>query len=84
MAIVSGYPSRLYADLYAGWTCVTTSTRTDRGVSVTESLWISPNAAQVTQASLFPSASTSMTDHPAPYTDALLPIMADLLPPGQP
>ena len=37
--------------------CVTTSTRTDRGVSVTESLWISPNAAQVTQASLFPSES---------------------------
>ena len=53
MAIVSGYPSRLYADLYAGWTCVTTSTRTDRGVSVTESLWISPNAPQVAQASLF-------------------------------
>ena len=53
MAIVSGYPSRLYANLYAGWTYVTTATRTDRGVSVTESLWISPNAAQVAQASLF-------------------------------
>ena len=91
MAIVSGYPSRLYADLYAGWTCVTTATRTDRGVSVTESLWISPNAAQVTQASLFPSESQAspslpledyMTDHPATYTDALLPIMAELLPAG--
>ena len=91
MAIVSGYPSRLYADLYAGWTYVTTATRTDRGVSVTESLWISPNAAQVTQASLFPSkakhppryrSETTVTDHPATYTDALLPIMAGLLPAG--
>ena len=64
MAIVSGYPSRLYADLYAGWTNVTTATRTDRGVSVTESLWISPNAAQVTQASLFPSESQASPSLP--------------------
>ena len=64
MAIVSGYPSRLYADLYAGWTCVTTTTRTDRGVSVTESLWISPNAAQITQASLFPSESQASPSLP--------------------
>ena len=61
MAIVSGYPSRLYADLYAGWTCVTTSTRTDRGVSVTESLWISPNANRVTQTSLFSAEPAAIT-----------------------
>ena len=58
MALGSGYPSALYANLYAGWTCATTTTRTDRGVSVTEPLWISPNISHMTQASLFSPMST--------------------------
>lgn len=49
MAIVSGYQSELYDELYAGWELVTTTTQADSGsagaISVTECLWISPRAA---------------------------------------
>ena len=43
MVIVSGYPSPLYADLYAGWRCVTRAAHADGARPRTEALWISPN-----------------------------------------
>lgn len=47
MAIISGYDSPLYRELYAGWKMVTTETHTVKSAS-TECLWISP-AAQYKQ-----------------------------------
>ena len=44
MAIISGYPSALYTQLYADWHERHTEARTDRGVTKTESIWISPRA----------------------------------------
>lgn len=43
-AVLSGYPSRLYRDLYEhnGWTRFDTSARTNRGSVRLESIWISP------------------------------------------
>ncbi len=46
MAIVSGYPSELYEELYAGWDRSTKETQTDASTTATECLWISPNAAR--------------------------------------
>lgn len=53
MALVSGYDSPLYRELYAGWRMVTRRAHTDRRGALkgsgeqyrTEHLWISPNAA---------------------------------------
>jgi DNA adenine methylase len=42
-AIISGYPSQLYNELYAGWRRVEKSTTTN-GKAATECLWISPQA----------------------------------------
>lgn len=44
MAIVSGYPSGLYEELYGGWARVTTEALTDAKTRETERLWISPRA----------------------------------------
>lgn len=43
MAIVSGYPSALYDELYAGWRCVMKSHRAQSAKPTTECLWLSPN-----------------------------------------
>jgi len=44
MAIVSGYPSDLYAEIFSGWRIVECSARTDTAKEATECLWISPAA----------------------------------------
>jgi DNA adenine methylase len=43
MMIVSGYPSELYDDLYAGWACVRHAHKAQTGKPSTECLWLSPN-----------------------------------------
>jgi DNA adenine methylase len=45
MALVSGYPSALYQELYAGWDRVQTDARADANKPAIECMWISPNAA---------------------------------------
>ncbi len=47
MAIVSGYPSDLYEQLYGDWRKVSIKNRTGRNKPVIESLWISPAAASM-------------------------------------
>lgn len=42
MAIVSGYESELYAELYVGWRMISIEARTDRGTKKTECLYLSP------------------------------------------
>ena len=44
MVIVSGYPSELYQELYAGWRRVEMVTHTDSATAATECLWLSPSA----------------------------------------
>ena len=51
VAVVSGYSSPLYDDLYGGWRRVERGARADGGGERTEVLWISPNA--MSQPSLF-------------------------------
>lgn len=46
MAVVSGYPSALYDDLYAGWQCVTTTARDSTTAARTECLWLSPRVTE--------------------------------------
>lgn len=46
MALISGYDSPLYRDLYADWKMVTTQAYTSKTVPRTECLWISPNAQE--------------------------------------
>lgn len=43
MAIVSGYPSDLYKQLYADWRFTAKSSHTQRAKPSTECLWLSPN-----------------------------------------
>lgn len=43
MAIVSGYPSELYEELYKGWRCIKKSHRAQNALPSTECLWLSPN-----------------------------------------
>lgn len=45
MAVVSGYSSALYEELYQGWRKVSIENRTARNTLMTESIWISPAAA---------------------------------------
>jgi DNA adenine methylase len=56
MAIVSGYPSDLYDDLYAGWGRVTRlapkSGGRKGGMTAVECLWLSPNAMRGREAQL--------------------------------
>ena len=53
MAVVSGYPSMLYDELYAGWVRFMKRTQADIGATV-ECLWVSPSAsAQAKQAAMF-------------------------------
>lgn len=44
MAIVSGYPSTLYNDIYGDWERTEREARADQGRARTEVLWISPKA----------------------------------------
>jgi DNA adenine methylase len=44
MAMISGYASELYRDLYADWKMVTTQAYTSKTIARTECLWISPKA----------------------------------------
>ena len=44
MAVVSGYESPLYSNLYKGWTVFGRQYRKDRGGVSTECLYVSPNA----------------------------------------
>ncbi|RJO64978.1 MAG: DNA adenine methylase [Candidatus Omnitrophota bacterium] len=45
MAIISGYPSDLYDELFAGWTRVDRRAAKDNGIkTATECIWISPGA----------------------------------------
>jgi DNA adenine methylase len=43
MALVCGYPSVLYDQLYEGWKQITWQAQTNGGGSATECLWLSPN-----------------------------------------
>lgn len=43
MAIISGYPSKLYDELYQDWNCVTRASSKDNGIrETTECLWLNP------------------------------------------
>jgi len=44
MAMISGYQSELYNDLYHDWQCVTIKAYTSKTIARTECLWISPSA----------------------------------------
>lgn len=46
MVVLSGYPSDLYADLYAGWRLETRQTMADGGFARTECLWLNDAAAR--------------------------------------
>ena len=59
MVVISGYPSRLYDALYAGWRRVATRTHADAARPRTECLWSNPAAAAAlssAQPSLFEEA----------------------------
>lgn len=42
--VLSGYKSKLYSELYAGWTCVTRQARAQGRFPRTECLWLNPRA----------------------------------------
>lgn len=46
MFMLSGYPSKLYDELYADWTCVTRKTQDVNAKAQTECLWLSPNTVK--------------------------------------
>ena len=43
MAIISGYPSELYDQIYSDWRCVRKSHRAQNAKKTVECLWLSPN-----------------------------------------
>lgn len=45
-AIISGYESKLYRELFADWTCVRKAVRANRGAERTECLWLCPKTAK--------------------------------------
>jgi DNA adenine methylase len=53
MSIVSGYPSPLYEELYAGWGVATRGNRDARQNATSEALWLSPNISRYEQRELF-------------------------------
>jgi len=53
MVVVSGYPSPLYDDLYAGWRTLETSVQTNGKGSRVEKLWISPRIDRIDTLPLF-------------------------------
>lgn len=54
MAIVSGYPSPLYEDLYRGWVVRSIDTQTASTAKATEYLYLSPKAAAAAKQMEFP------------------------------
>lgn len=46
MALISGYDSALYRELYADWRCVTKEARTVNNVKRIEHLWVNKNAQE--------------------------------------
>lgn len=46
MAVLSGYPSELYSELYAGWQQIECTTFADRAKERTEVLWLNPLASK--------------------------------------
>jgi len=62
MAIISGYPSELYDELYASWHTETRSSVNELSLRTTEQVWISPNAWRAArQQPLFLLADTEVT-----------------------
>lgn len=53
LVMVSGYPSALYDEIYAGWTCRAKETRDLNSKTVTECLWLSPRTAEALDLPLF-------------------------------
>lgn len=53
MAIISGYHSELYDNIYRGWHVVEKTTSTNGNVSNTEVLWLSPNVTKPEALPLF-------------------------------
>jgi DNA adenine methylase len=53
IAIVSGYPSGLYNELFAGWKCVNRESMDVNGKAQTECLWLSPRAIELNHLPLF-------------------------------
>lgn len=53
MAIVSGYPSALYDELYTGWQCLRCESLTDAQDKATECLWLSPSVTDRARQSAF-------------------------------
>jgi DNA adenine methylase len=56
MAIVSGYPSPLYDELYAGWKCISRGTNDIDHSPQTECLWLSPRTVELANLPLFSQA----------------------------
>lgn len=54
--VVSGYPSALYDDIYAGWMCVQKETNDINGKKQTECLWLSPATVSLNNLPLFAQA----------------------------
>jgi DNA adenine methylase len=59
MAVLSGYPSSLYDELYADWTRLEYSSTTNGNSVSTEVLWLSPNITRPETLPLFAHAATS-------------------------
>ena len=58
MVVLSGYPSKLYQDLYGGWHQITRTASTDAGGVAVECLWFNPAArARAAQLTLLEGAS---------------------------
>jgi DNA adenine methylase len=43
MVVLSGYPSKLYDDLYSGWKVSMKSSKAQNGKARRECIWLSPN-----------------------------------------
>jgi DNA adenine methylase len=52
-AIVSGYPSPLYDELFAGWKCINRESQDVNGTMQTECLWLSPRTVEIGHLPLF-------------------------------
>lgn len=53
MAIVSGYPSGLYDELFKGWKCINRESMDVNGKAQTECLWLSPRTTELNNLPLF-------------------------------
>jgi DNA adenine methylase len=53
LVILSGYPSQLYDELYAGWNTISLIDRDTHNQTTTETLWLSPNISRLEQKTFF-------------------------------